>query len=237
MCVLASVALLMWAAEGVRAMEHDSPSLLLRLVCQHLITARVDRPGPVKLLERVAMVRVEQETYDRIAHLLTDTRRAELGLTADGGSGDWDEPAAVAGHGADESVGTVSRLSSCTSALVGRSRWPGTKRPRRAPAGGRCALPVGPPGQRGPDPGPGHRWLGRLRRHGGDPVSHSDRHSVQHVRRPGPDRLVGVGPGSCWDGPGLTGSSRTGSSTPPTPPRLPGSASQAGLNPSVAPAA
>lgn len=68
-----------------RAMEHDSPSLLFRLACEHLITARVVRPGPVKLLERVASARAraERETYDRIAHLLTEARRAELdGLLA-----------------------------------------------------------------------------------------------------------------------------------------------------------
>jgi uncharacterized protein DUF4158 len=63
-----------------RAMEHDSPSLLFRLACAHLITARVVRPGPVKLLERVAAARAraERETYDRIAHLLTPARRVEL---------------------------------------------------------------------------------------------------------------------------------------------------------------
>ena len=32
-----------------RAMEHDAPSLLFRLACEHLITTRVVRPGPVKL--------------------------------------------------------------------------------------------------------------------------------------------------------------------------------------------
>ena len=63
-----------------RAMEHDAPSLLFRLACEHLITTRVVRPGPVKLLERVAAARAraERETYDRVAHLLTAARRAEL---------------------------------------------------------------------------------------------------------------------------------------------------------------
>jgi hypothetical protein len=63
-----------------RAMEHDSPGLLFRLACAHLITARVVRPGPVKLLERIASARAraERETYDRVAHLLTPTRRGEL---------------------------------------------------------------------------------------------------------------------------------------------------------------
>ncbi|WP_296370991.1 Tn3 family transposase [Pseudonocardia sp.] len=63
-----------------RAMEHDSPGLLFRLACEHLITSRVVRPGPVKLLERVASARAraERETYDRVAHLLTPTRPGEL---------------------------------------------------------------------------------------------------------------------------------------------------------------
>jgi len=51
-----------------RAMEHDAPSLLFRLACEHLITTRVVRPGPVKL-ERVAAARAraERETYDRVS--------------------------------------------------------------------------------------------------------------------------------------------------------------------------
>jgi len=63
-----------------RAMEHDSPSLLFRLACEHLRTARVVRPGPVKLLERVASARARagRETYDRVTHLLTERRCAEL---------------------------------------------------------------------------------------------------------------------------------------------------------------
>ncbi|MEQ4724635.1 DUF4158 domain-containing protein [Nonomuraea sp. B19D2] len=40
-----------------RAMEHDSPSLLFRLACEHLISSRVIRPGVVTLLERVAAAR------------------------------------------------------------------------------------------------------------------------------------------------------------------------------------
>jgi hypothetical protein len=63
-----------------RAMEHDSPSLLFRLACEHLRTSQVVRPGVVRLIERVAAARtrVERETYDRLAHLLTEQRRAEL---------------------------------------------------------------------------------------------------------------------------------------------------------------
>jgi hypothetical protein len=36
-----------------RALEHDSPTLLFRLACEHLISARVIRPGVVKVIERV----------------------------------------------------------------------------------------------------------------------------------------------------------------------------------------
>jgi hypothetical protein len=34
-----------------RAMEHDSPTLLFRLGCEYLISARVIRPGPVTVLD------------------------------------------------------------------------------------------------------------------------------------------------------------------------------------------
>jgi hypothetical protein len=37
-----------------RAMEHDSPTLVFRLACEYLISARMIRPGPVK---RVAHAR------------------------------------------------------------------------------------------------------------------------------------------------------------------------------------
>ncbi len=63
-----------------RAMEHDSPSLLFRLACEHLRASQVVRPGVATLSERVAAARAkaERETYDRLAHLLTDTRCSEL---------------------------------------------------------------------------------------------------------------------------------------------------------------
>jgi hypothetical protein len=63
-----------------RAMEHDSPTLLFRLACEHLISAKVIRPGPVVLVERVAHAReqAQRETYDRLAHELTPARCAEL---------------------------------------------------------------------------------------------------------------------------------------------------------------
>ncbi|WAX79575.1 Tn3 family transposase [Streptomyces sp. KMM 9044] len=55
-----------------RAMEHDSPSLLFRLGCEYLRSAKVIRPGVVSLLERVATARraAERETHARVAHLL-----------------------------------------------------------------------------------------------------------------------------------------------------------------------
>ncbi len=48
-----------------RAMEHDSPSLLFQLACEYLISARVIRPGVVRLAKKVA-------------HLLTTDRTGEL---------------------------------------------------------------------------------------------------------------------------------------------------------------
>ncbi|MGW6521681.1 Tn3 family transposase [Streptomyces sp. NPDC054962] len=68
-----------------RAMEHDSPSLLFRLACEHLASSRVVRPGVVKLLERVATAWAEagRETYQRIRHLVTPKLMGELdGLLA-----------------------------------------------------------------------------------------------------------------------------------------------------------
>ncbi|MFG3019707.1 DUF4158 domain-containing protein [Streptomyces sp. NPDC048254] len=55
-----------------RAMEHDSPSLLFRLGCEYLRSAKVIRPGVVSLLEKVATAReaAERETHARVAHLL-----------------------------------------------------------------------------------------------------------------------------------------------------------------------
>lgn len=44
-----------------RALEHDSPTLLFRLACEYLITARVIRPGPVTVVERVAHARAQAQ--------------------------------------------------------------------------------------------------------------------------------------------------------------------------------
>ncbi|MFF0144514.1 Tn3 family transposase [Amycolatopsis sulphurea] len=63
-----------------RAMEHDSPTLLFRLACEYLISARVIRPGPVTVVEWVAHARAEaqRETFDRLAQEFTETRCAAL---------------------------------------------------------------------------------------------------------------------------------------------------------------
>ncbi|MEU4708174.1 Tn3 family transposase [Nocardia salmonicida] len=63
-----------------RAMEHDSPTLLFRLGCEYLVSARVIRPGPVMVVERVAHARAQAqaETYDRLAHEFTEARCAQL---------------------------------------------------------------------------------------------------------------------------------------------------------------
>ncbi len=63
-----------------RAMEHDSPTLLFRLGCEYLISARVIRPGPEVVIRRVAHARAQaqRETYDRLAHEFTPARCVEL---------------------------------------------------------------------------------------------------------------------------------------------------------------
>jgi TnpA family transposase len=63
-----------------RALEHDSPTLLFRLGCEYLISARVIRPGPVTVVERVAHARAEaqRETFDRLAHEFAEARCTAL---------------------------------------------------------------------------------------------------------------------------------------------------------------
>ncbi len=97
-----------------RAMEHDSPpTLLFRLACEYLISAKVIRPGPVTVVERVAHARhqAQTETYDRLAHEFTAARCAELdGLLV-----------------TDASLGGISRLR-----WLSTGRWR-PRRPRSAP--------------------------------------------------------------------------------------------------------
>jgi TnpA family transposase len=67
-----------WLAE--RALEHSGPALLLELLCDRLLAAKVVRPG-LTLLERVvssARNEARRETYRRLAPWLTVERRAAL---------------------------------------------------------------------------------------------------------------------------------------------------------------
>jgi hypothetical protein len=61
-------------------MEHDAPSVLFRLACDYLKGAKVVRPGPVVLVERVAAAReaAKLETFAKVEHLLTRERCADL---------------------------------------------------------------------------------------------------------------------------------------------------------------
>lgn len=63
-----------------RSMEHDSPTLLFRLACEYLVSAKVIRPGPVTMVKRVAHARevARSETFDRLAHEFTTERRSGL---------------------------------------------------------------------------------------------------------------------------------------------------------------
>jgi hypothetical protein len=58
-------------------MEHDSPTLLFRLGCEYLISARVIRPGLVTVVAH-ARAEAQRETFDRLAHEFTETRCAAL---------------------------------------------------------------------------------------------------------------------------------------------------------------
>ncbi len=63
-----------------RALEHDRPTLLLRMACEHLRGLRIERPG-VTHLERLiaaARQRVQHETYRRLAPILTGDCKARL---------------------------------------------------------------------------------------------------------------------------------------------------------------
>lgn len=63
-----------------RATEQDSPTLLLRLGCEYLVSARVIRLSPDTVVRRVVHAReqAQRETYDRLAHELAPQRCAEL---------------------------------------------------------------------------------------------------------------------------------------------------------------
>ena len=60
-----------WLVE--RALEHDRPTLLLRLAGDHLLSLRIERPGITHLERLVASARqrAQQETYRRLEPILT----------------------------------------------------------------------------------------------------------------------------------------------------------------------
>ncbi len=132
-----------------RSMEHDSPTLLFRLACQHLITERVVRPGPVKLLERVAAARAraERETHDRIAHLLTPARQAELDglLTVDPNLGmtrlRWlgTGPTEASAAAVKTEVGKLEFLRGLDAHTLNLSRLPAERRRHLAAVGRRSS--------------------------------------------------------------------------------------------------
>jgi len=67
-----------WLVE--RALEHDRPSTLFEMACEHLRVERVVRPG-VTVVERAVLAarrRATQETYLRLAPQLNTVRRDEL---------------------------------------------------------------------------------------------------------------------------------------------------------------
>lgn len=63
-----------------RAMEHDAPSVLFRLVCEYCSSARIIRPGVVPLMRAVATAReaATAETFLRVQPLLPAQRCEEL---------------------------------------------------------------------------------------------------------------------------------------------------------------
>jgi hypothetical protein len=63
-----------------RALEHDRPTLLLRLACEHLLGLRIERPGvtPLERLIAAARRRAQHETYQRLAPILTGNCKARL---------------------------------------------------------------------------------------------------------------------------------------------------------------
>ncbi|MFQ5344184.1 MAG: DUF4158 domain-containing protein, partial [Anaerolineae bacterium] len=63
-----------------RALEHDRPTLLLQLAAEKLLVDKIVRPGVTSLERLVVAARgqAQEETYQRMAPLLTDERRTAL---------------------------------------------------------------------------------------------------------------------------------------------------------------
>jgi TnpA family transposase len=74
-----------------RALEHDRPSLLFRVACEHLHAAKIIRPGVTRLERMVVTARqcAQRETLQRLASLLTEASRTRLNrlLVPDGTTG------------------------------------------------------------------------------------------------------------------------------------------------------
>ena len=71
-------ALTTWLIE--RALEHDKPTLLLQLACDHLRQEQLVRPGITRVERLVATAREQAHTatFQRLTPLLTTTRQAWL---------------------------------------------------------------------------------------------------------------------------------------------------------------
>jgi hypothetical protein len=63
-----------------RALEHDRPTLLLWLACEHLLGLRVERPGVTHLERLVAAARqrAQRKTYRRLTPILTGDCKVRL---------------------------------------------------------------------------------------------------------------------------------------------------------------
>jgi hypothetical protein len=65
-----------------RALEHDKPSLLFQLACEHLHAEKIIRPG-VTRIERLVMEtreRGHRETFRRLVSFFTEERLVQLDL-------------------------------------------------------------------------------------------------------------------------------------------------------------
>ena len=92
-----------------RAMEHDSPTLLFNLAGEYLISAKVIRPGVVRLMEMVGAARAGagELTFEQVAHLLTGQVRSDLDRLLQFDAGLGIGPAGLAGQtgGGGDGVG------------------------------------------------------------------------------------------------------------------------------------
>jgi TnpA family transposase len=105
-----------WLVE--RALEHDTPTLLLQLACEKLYREKMVRPGVTRLERLVATARdqAHDETFRRLTPLLTDERKAGLDglLTPDPQTGrtllSWVRQEAVS-HVASQMIATLKKIA------------------------------------------------------------------------------------------------------------------------------